>query len=203
MGPGLPKQKVSGLKAMSVNCINCVVNDRTGSDLLCDECRRLALPEKLRKPCGDCRPEGMRCPRCVQEMAAADEIDSLRDRIDDLELTCAKVREVVQLAAGGPFRPDRPLVEDVGDKITLVITSWKDSLAKEHQNRIDAAEEGSRYKSLLLLERQKVRLLHDATIMARHALLEERDEIRRDCYVAVTKLIDQVKDATRTMEPGP
>lgn len=24
---------------MSINCVNCVVNDRTGTDLLCDECR--------------------------------------------------------------------------------------------------------------------------------------------------------------------
>lgn len=24
---------------MSTNCINCVVNDRTGNDLLCDQCR--------------------------------------------------------------------------------------------------------------------------------------------------------------------
>lgn len=31
---------------MSINCINCVVNARTGHDLLCDECRR-QVPEVL------------------------------------------------------------------------------------------------------------------------------------------------------------
>lgn len=30
---------------MSVNCIQCVVNKRTGPDLLCDECRETADPK--------------------------------------------------------------------------------------------------------------------------------------------------------------
>lgn len=43
---------------MSTNCINCVVNKRTGPDLLCDECRTTSNPVSAEVICIDLAIKG-------------------------------------------------------------------------------------------------------------------------------------------------
>lgn len=65
---------------MSVNCIRCVVNDRTGIDLLCDDCRDLERPLKCSKCLKPVKRRdtlqnsrvGLVCPHCGGEMIRAD-----------------------------------------------------------------------------------------------------------------------------------
>lgn len=61
---------------MSVNCIRCAVNKRTGIDLLCDECRDQAIKlvcEKCKRPVArrDALQNsrvGLICPHCGGEV---------------------------------------------------------------------------------------------------------------------------------------
>ena|GEM_PF-4705462 len=76
---------------MSTNCVNCVVNDRTGTDLLCDECRAKKRRSSITKRLRDDSWRNMVPPFPVAELEvwhrlccdAADEIDALRDEFKD------------------------------------------------------------------------------------------------------------------------
>ena len=51
---------------MSVNCIHCAINDRTGTDLLCDSCRQHE------------REKQVRCPACN---TLIDEMEDLQEHV--------------------------------------------------------------------------------------------------------------------------
>ena|GEM_PF-3657902 len=80
------------------------------------------------------------------------------------------------------------------------IEQYRKALDHEHEARIEAAVEGSRYKAALHAERQNVRLLHDATLILRRAILTGDPTGSQDAYREATRLIDRVSDATRQIQ---